>query len=89
MKECHNEWEITFEEIHRNGATFAIYNRYTGDYSYIPEKIRGFDWYCRFWHQRATFLRTKTICNFGVTGPNEYENNVNNNFTPTILQNGV
>jgi hypothetical protein len=22
----------------RNGATFAIYNRYTGDYSYIPEK---------------------------------------------------
>src|SRR5690606_21330681 len=40
-EECHNEWEITFEEIHRNGAiAFAIYNyyRYTGDYSYIPEK---------------------------------------------------
>jgi len=39
-EECHNEWEITFEEIHRNGAmTFAIFNylRYTGDYSYIPE----------------------------------------------------
>jgi len=30
--ECHNEWEITFEEIHRNGdIAFAIYNytRYT------------------------------------------------------------
>ena len=39
-EECHNEWEITFEEIHRNGAiAFAIFNyyRYTGDYSYIPE----------------------------------------------------
>ena len=34
-EECHNEWEITFEEIHRNGAiAFAIYNyyRFTGDY---------------------------------------------------------
>ena len=30
--ECHNEWEITFEEIHRNGAiAYAIFNyvRYT------------------------------------------------------------
>ncbi|MCK9207178.1 MAG: glycoside hydrolase family 65 protein, partial [Salinivirgaceae bacterium] len=26
-EECHNEWEITFEEIHRNGAiAFAVYN---------------------------------------------------------------
>ena len=25
-EECHNEWEITFEEIHRNGAiAFAIF----------------------------------------------------------------
>ena len=39
-EECHNEWEITFEEIHRNSAiAFAIFNytRYTGDNSYIPE----------------------------------------------------
>ena len=38
-EECHNEWEITFEEIHRNGAiAFAIYNyhRFTEDFSYIP-----------------------------------------------------
>ena len=26
-EECHNEWEITLEEIHRNGAiAYAIYN---------------------------------------------------------------
>ena len=32
-EECHNEWEITFEEIHRNGAiAYAIYDyeRYIG-----------------------------------------------------------
>ena len=32
-QECHNEWEITFEEIHRNAAiAYAIYNytNYTG-----------------------------------------------------------
>ena len=39
-EECHNEWEITFEEIHRNGSmVYAIYNytNYTGDYEYIKE----------------------------------------------------
>ena len=39
-EECHNEWEITFEEIHRNGAiAFAIFNyeRYPADTSYMPE----------------------------------------------------
>lgn len=38
--ECHNEWEITFEEIHRNGAIcYAIYNyiNYTGDRDYMEE----------------------------------------------------
>jgi len=84
-EECHNEWEITFEEIHRNGAiAFAIYNyhRYTGDYSYIPEKgLEVLIGIARFWHQRATFstYRNKYVI-LGVTGPNEYENNVNNNF---------
>ena len=37
--ECHNEWEITFEEIHRNGAiAHAIFNyaTYTGDMDYMP-----------------------------------------------------
>jgi len=84
-EECHNEWEITFEEIHRNGAiAFAIYNyvRYTGDYSYVPEMgmevLLGI---ARFWKQRATFSTHKNkYVILGVTGPNEYENNINNNF---------
>lgn len=84
-EECHNEWEITFEEIHRNGAiAFAIFNyyRFTGDYSYIPEKgLEVLIGIARFWHQRATFSKDKNqFVILGVTGPNEYENNVNNNW---------
>ena len=84
-EECHNEWEITFEEIHRNGAiSFAIYNyfRYTNDYSYIPEKgLEVLIGIARFWHQRATYSTNKNkYVILGVTGPNEYENNINNNW---------
>ena len=84
-EECHNEWEITFEEIHRNGAiAFAVfnYNRFTGDYSYIPEKgLEVLIGIARFWHQRANFSTSQNqYVILGVTGPNEYENNVNNNF---------
>lgn len=84
-EECHNEWEITFEEIHRNGAiAFAIFNyyRFTGDYSYIPEMgLEVLIGIARFWHQRSTFSKEKEkYVILGVTGPNEYENNVNNNF---------
>jgi maltose phosphorylase len=84
-EECHNEWEITHEEIHRNGAiAFAIFNyyRYTGDYSYIPEKgLEVLIGIARFWQQRASFSTNKNqYMILGVTGPNEYENNVNNNF---------
>ncbi|WP_400076434.1 glycoside hydrolase family 65 protein [Winogradskyella sp. R77965] len=91
-EECHNEWEITFEEIHRNGAiAFAIYNyyRYTGDYSYIPEMgLEVLIGIARFWHQRATFSTDKNkYVILGVTGPNEYENNINNNwYTNYIAQ---
>ncbi|HEA31006.1 MAG TPA: glycoside hydrolase family 65 protein [Leeuwenhoekiella sp.] len=89
-EECHNEWEITFEEIHRNGAMiYAIYNyvRYTGDYSYIPEKgLEVIIGVARFWKQRATFSQQKDkYVILGVTGPNEYENNVNNNFYTNYL----
>ncbi|GAA4932662.1 glycoside hydrolase family 65 protein [Algibacter agarivorans] len=89
-EECHNEWEITFEEIHRNGAiAFAIYNyyRYTGDYSYIPEKgLEVLIGISRFWQQRATFSSDKNqYVILGVTGPNEYENNVNNNWYTNYL----
>ena len=89
-EECHNEWEITFEEIHRNGAiAFAIFNyyRYTGDYSYIPEKgLEVLIAIARFWHQRATYSTNRNqYVILGVTGPNEYENNVNNNFYTNYL----
>ena len=89
-EECHNEWEITFEEIHRNGAiAFAIFNyiRYTGDKEYMAdyglEILIGIS---RFWNQRATYSQDKgKYVILGVTGPNEYENNVNNNwYTNTI-----
>jgi maltose phosphorylase len=89
-EECHNEWEITFEEIHRNGAiAFAIFNyhRYTGDYSYIPEKgLEVLIGIARFWQQRATYsTNKKEYVILGVTGPNEYENNVNNNWYTNYL----
>ena len=84
-EECHNEWEITFEEIHRNGAiAFAIFDyiRYTGDTGYLLPK--GFEvllGISRFWSQRANWsAEKKKFVILGVTGPNEYENNVNNNF---------
>ena len=89
-EESHNEWEITFEEIHRNGAMiYAIYNyvNYTGDYDYIPqngmEVILGV---ARFWVQRVNFSKEKNqYVILGVTGPNEYENNVNNNWYTNYL----
>ena len=84
-EECHNEWEITFEEVHRNGAiAFAIYDyiRYTGDVDYLLPK--GFEvllGISRFWSQRVNWSADKQkYVLLGVTGPNEYENNVNNNF---------
>jgi maltose phosphorylase len=84
-EECHNEWEITFEEIHRNGAiAYAIYNyvNYTGDKDHLAEYglevLLGIS---RFWAQRVSFSEEKKqYVILGVTGPNEYENNVNNNW---------
>jgi len=84
-EECHNEWEITFEEIHRNGAiAFAIFDyiRYTGDWEYLaPNGFEVLLAISRFWAQRVNWSddRRKYVI-LGVTGPNEYENNVNNNF---------
>ena len=84
-EECHNEWEITFEEIHRNGAiAYAIFNyiNYTGDTGYLApfgfEVLLGIS---RFWSQRVNWsVQKQKYVMLGVTGPNEYENNVNNNF---------
>ena len=83
--ECHNEWEITFEEIHRNGAiAYAIFNyvRYTGDEAYLAEYgLEVLIAISRFWAQRITLsAERQQYVMLGVTGPNEYENNVNNNW---------
>ncbi|TVZ52901.1 glycoside hydrolase family 65 protein [Dokdonia sp. Hel_I_53] len=89
-EECHNEWEITFEEIHRNGSmVYAIFNyeRFTGDKTYIPEMgLEVIIAVARFWEQRATYSTAKDkYVILGVTGPNEYENNVNNNWFTNYL----
>lgn len=88
--ECHNEWEITFEEIHRNGSiAYAIFNytRYTGDETYL--KTKGIDvltGISRFWADRVHFSeRKQQYMIHGVTGPNEYENNVNNNWYTNFM----
>ncbi|MGL6248661.1 MAG: glycoside hydrolase family 65 protein, partial [Culicoidibacterales bacterium] len=88
--ECHNEWEITFEEIHRNGSmAYGIYNyvNYTGDTAYLYEY--GFDVLAqisRFWADRVHYSkRHDAYMMHGVTGPNEYENNVNNNWYTNFM----
>jgi maltose phosphorylase len=89
-RECHNEWEITFEEIHRNGAiAYAIYNyiRYTGDRNYLAEYgLEVLIAISRFWRQRVNWSDVKgKYVMLGVTGPNEYENNVNNNWYTNLM----
>ncbi|MGY6562699.1 MAG: family 65 glycosyl hydrolase domain-containing protein [Luteibaculaceae bacterium] len=84
-EECHNEWEITFEEIHRNGAMVkAIYDyvNYYSDIEYLHtygiEVMVGI---ARFWAQRVNWSNEKQkYVMLGVTGPNEFENNINNNW---------
>ena len=89
-EECHNEWEITFEEVHRNGAiAYAIYNyiRHSQDWHHLTEG--GLDvltGIARFWAQRVNWSKTKkAYVMLGVTGPNEYENNVNNNYYTNFM----
>ncbi|MDH4297988.1 MAG: glycoside hydrolase family 65 protein [Cyclobacteriaceae bacterium] len=89
-EECHNEWEITFEEIHRTSAmAYAMrdYIDYTGDEAYLTahglEVLIGIS---RFWAQRVNWSSDKNkYVILGVTGPNEYENNVNNNWYTNYL----
>jgi maltose phosphorylase len=89
-EECHNEWEITFEEIHRNGAiAYAIYDyvNYTDDQQYLADYgLEVLIAITRFWAQRVNWSTQRSqYVLLGVTGPNEYENNVNNNwYTSTI-----
>lgn len=89
-EECHNEWEITFEEIHRNGAiSYAIFDyvRYTGDTQYVVEYgLEVLIAIARFWSQRVNYsIAKKKYVMLGVTGPNEYENNINNNWYTNLM----
>jgi maltose phosphorylase len=89
-EECHNEWEITFEEIHRNGAiAYGIYDyiRYTDDQRYLAQYgLEVLIAISRFWAQRVNWSADKhKYVMLGVTGPNEYENNVNNNWYTNLL----
>jgi len=83
--EGHAEWEITLMEIHRNSAmVYAIYNyiRSTDDYDYMADY--GFEVIgnvARFWADRVTYKKDRDIyVILGVTGPDEFHNNVNNDW---------
>ena len=85
-----NQWELSFESIYRNGViAYAIhdYIRYTGDENYLVDYgLEVLIAISRFWAQRVNFSSEKNqYVLLGVTGPNDYENNVNNNwFTNTM-----
>ena len=88
--ECHNEWEITFEEIHRNGdIAYAIYlyTKYTGDKSYVlHEGAKVLTEISRFWADRVHYSQNKNkYMLHAVTGPDEYDNNVNNDWYTNLL----
>lgn len=83
--ECHNEWEITFEEIHRNNIiayAIVLYTTMTGSKEYVAHYgLEVLIAISRFWSQRVSFSQPKQkYVLLGVTGPNEYENNVDNNW---------
>lgn len=82
-EECHSEWEITFEEIHRNNIiVYAIVQHavLTGNMDYIAQYgLEVMIAVSRFWSQRVSFSQPKQkYVILGVTGPDEYENNVDN-----------
>ena len=84
-EECHNEWEITFEEIHRNNIIVHEIMQYavmTGHNDFIARYgLEMMIAISRFWSQRVSFSQPKQkYVILGVTGPNEYENNVDNNW---------
>jgi maltose phosphorylase len=89
-REGHAEWEITLMEIHRNSAiAYAIYNyiRSTDDLDYMADY--GFEVVAnvaRFWADRVTYKKDRDIyVILGVTGPDEFHNNVNNNWYTNFM----
>ncbi|MCL4386617.1 MAG: family 65 glycosyl hydrolase domain-containing protein [Actinobacteria bacterium] len=88
--EGHAEWEITLMEIHRNSAmAFAIYNYIiaTGDTNYMVDF--GFEVIAniaRFWADRVIYnSENKVYTILGVTGPDEFHNNVDNNWYTNLM----
>lgn len=89
-REGHAEWEITLMEIHRNSAiVYAIYNyiRSTDDHDYMADY--GFEVIAniaRFWADRVTYKKDRDIYMIlGVTGPDGFHNNVNNNWYTNFM----
>ena len=84
-RECHEDLKSILEEIHRNNViALAIYRytEYTGDRTYL--ETYGIDVLtaiARFWMGRVHYSeRKKQYMIHGVTGPDTYECNVNNNW---------
>lgn len=74
-----------FEEVHRNNMiVYAILQHatLTGTLDYIAHYgLEVMIAVSRFWSQRVSFSQPKQkYVILGVTGPDEYENNVNNNW---------
>ena len=63
------------------------YIRHTGDQDYLAEYgLEVLIAISRFWAQRCNLSQEKDqYVILGVTGPNEYENNVNNNWYTNTL----
>lgn len=62
-EECHSEWEITFEEIHRNNIivyAIAQHAAITGSKDYIAKYgLEVMIAVSRFWSQRVSFSKPK------------------------------
>lgn len=89
-EECSPNWEFALEEIHRNGIiAYAIFDyvRYTDDKNYLIDYgLEILIAVSRFWAQRVHWSeKAERFVLHGVTGPNEYENNVNNNWYTNFL----
>ncbi len=88
--ECNPEWELAFGAIHRNGAiaySIRYYVEYTGDRAFLAEHgLEMLVAIARFWAQRVHFsARKEAYLIHGVTGPNGYANNVDNNWFTNFL----
>jgi len=84
-RESHQHWERALLEVHRNGAVArAIYDYYawSGDDAFLWEAgLEMLVALSRFWADRVDYLPgSGQYAILGVTGPNTYEINVDNNY---------